>query len=311
VATRSEALIIFSFFVVLFASQNVFSGTTPLEALLPKDTPNGWALRRAPETFTRETLFEHIDGQADLFLQYGFEGSVFAVYRNVNSSEDKIDVDIYDMGNSLQAFGVFSRFRQDESPAGIGLDSYLEDRYAFFYKGKYFVALQATDSNPSIVKRLAQEIESRISDNSTPPKEIGYFPKSGLKPGSIEYFPNGLLGRQFLKKGFKASYVKKDEMKTDAKIISEDREFSLFLSIFENSQDALSAMRLFKEHLSEKGRVAEGIPKQFGPDVLTGVDPYQGKIMVAHKGHYLVGAVGFEQDSDGEQRLAELMKEVK
>ena len=114
-----------------------------MESLVPKIAPDGWALRGAPETFTRDTLFEHIDGQADLFLQYGFQGSVFAIYRNVNSSDDKIDADIYDMGNSLQAFGVFSRFRQEEKSAGIGLDSYLEDRYAFFYKGKYFVVLQA------------------------------------------------------------------------------------------------------------------------------------------------------------------------
>lgn len=33
--------------------------------------------------------------------------------------------------------------------------------------------------------------------------------------------------------------------------------------------------------------------------------------MVAHKGQYLLGAVGFEQDSEGEQRLAELMKELR
>ncbi len=205
--TRREGLIILSFLVVLFASPNVFSGTTPIESLVPKVPPDGWAVRDASETFTRETLFEHIDGQADLFLQYGFEKSVFAIYRNVNSSDDKIDVDIYDMGNPLQAFGIFSRFRQEESPAGIGLDSYLADRYALFYKGKYFVVLQAQDSNASTLKRLAKEIESRISDNSAPPKEIGYFPKSGLKPGSIEYIPDGLLGHQFLKRGFKASYV--------------------------------------------------------------------------------------------------------
>ena len=161
------------------------------------------------------------------------------------------------------------------------------------------------------MKRLAQEIESRISDNSSPPKEIGYFPKSGLKSGSIEYFPDGLLGHEFLKRGFKASYVKQDETKTDAKTTSEDREFHLFLSIFENSQDASNAIRLFREHLSKKGKITEGISTQFGPDVLTGVDPYQGKIIVAQKGSSLVGAVGFEQDKDGEQRLAELMKDVK
>ena len=136
------------------------------------------------------------------------------------------------MGNSLQAFGVFSRFRQDESPAGIGLDSYLEDRYALFYKGKYFVVLQATDSNPSILKQLAQEIESRISDNSAPPKEIAYFPKNGLKPGSIEYFPDGLLGHQFLKRGFKASYVENDGKKNDAKTdVGRQRLSSLLVHI--------------------------------------------------------------------------------
>jgi len=310
VASKGEALIIFFFFAVLFAPQNVFSETKTMESLVPKDASSGWALKRAPETFTRETLFEHIDGQADLFLQYGFEGSVFAVYWKGDSSEDKIDVDIYDMGNSLQAFGVFSRFRQEESPAGIGLDSYLENQYAFFYKGKYFVALQATDSNPSILKRLAQDIESRISDNSTAPKEIGYFPKDGLKPGSIEYFPTGLLGREFLKRGFKASYVKKDETKTNARAMAEDGELSLFVSIFENSQDALNAMKLFREHLSKQGKLAQGISTQIGPDVLSGVDTYQGKIIVACKGNYLLGVVGFEQDNDGEQRLAELMKNV-
>jgi hypothetical protein len=236
--SRHVGLVILFFLVVLFASQDVFPAATPIESLVPKTAQDGWALRDTPETFTRETLFEHIDGQADLFLQYGFEKSVLAIYRNANSSEDKIDVDIYDMGNSLQAFGVFSRFRQDESPAGIGLDSYLADNYALFYKGKHFVVLQATDANPSTLKGLAKDIESRILDKSPPPKEIGYFPKSGLKLGSIEYFPDGLLGHQFLKRGFKASYEENDKTTADAKTTAEDRNSCLFLSIFENPQEA-------------------------------------------------------------------------
>ncbi|MGO9119707.1 MAG: DUF6599 family protein [Desulfomonilaceae bacterium] len=309
--TRHMGLVILFSLAVLLAYQDVFSKATPIESLVPKPAPDGWALSDAPETFTRETLFEHIDGQADLFLQYGFERSVLAIYRKENSSEDKIDVDIYDMGNSLQAFGVFSRFRQDESPAEIGLDSYLADNYAIFYKGKYFVVLQATDANPSTLKELAKEIESRILDKSLPPKEIAYFPNTGLKPGSIEYFPDGLLGHQFLKRGFKASYEENDKTTADAKTTAEDRNSHLFLSIFENPQEAMNAMRLFREYLSKKGKIAEGIPTQFGPDALVGVDPYQGKIVVAQKGPCLVGAVGFEQDREGERRLAELMKEIK
>jgi hypothetical protein len=309
--TKRQALIIVSFLAVLFAPQDVLSGMPSLESLVPKSVPEGWALREAPETFTRETLFEHIDGQADLFIQYGFDKSVFAVYQKANASDDKIDVDIYDMGNSLQAFGVFSRFRQDESPAGIGLDSYLGDQYAFFYKGKYFVVLQATDSNLLILKQLAQEIESGILDKSPPPKEIDYFPKTGLKPGSIEYFPDGPPGHQFLKRGIKASYVENNGKKNDAKTDSEGRDLHLLLYIFDTSQEAVDALKLLRENLSKKGKPETGAANQFGPDALIGTDPYQGKSVVVQKGPYLVGAIGFEQDKEGERRLAELMKEIK
>jgi hypothetical protein len=308
---RRKGLIILSFLMILFASQDVLSQKPGIESRLPKIAPSGWILKDPPESFTKETLFEHINGQADLFLHYGFEKSIFAIYQNENTPDDRIDVDIFDMGNPLQAFGVFSRFRQEGSAAGIGLDSSLGDRHAIFYKGRYFVVLQAVDTNPLALKRFAIEIESRIWDNSGPPKEIGYFPKDGLKPGSIEYFPDGLLGYQFLKRGFKASYVEKDEKKTDSKTVSEDQEFHLFLSIFENSQEAMNALRVFRENLSRKGKITDGISAQFGPDALTGTDPYQGKIIVAQTGPYLVGAVGFEQDRDGEQRLAELINIVK
>jgi len=309
--TRRQALIIVSFLAVLLAPHDVLHGMAYLESLVPKTVSDEWALREAPETFTRETLFEHIDGQADLFIQYGFDKSVFAIYRKANASDDKIDLDIYDMGNSLQAFGVFSRFRQDESPAGIGLDSYLGDQYAIFYKGKYFVVLQSTDSNPLILKRLAQEIESGILDDSPPPKEIAYFPRTGLKPGSIEYFPDGLLGHQFLKRGFKASYLENDGKKNEAKTDSEDKESHLFVSIFDNSQEAANALKLFRENLSKKGKLETGATIRFGPDAVIGMDPYQGKTIVVQKGPCLAGAIGFEQDNEAERRLDDLMKEIK
>lgn len=306
--TRREALIIISLLGILFAFHDLPAGTIPIESLVPKTAPEGWILRDSPETFTRETLFEHINGQADLFVQYGFENSVFAVYQNASSSEDKVELDIYDMGDSLHAYGVFSRFRQEEKPAGIGLDSYLGDKYAIFYKGKYSVVLQATDSN-TILKRLAQEIESRISDTSASPGELEYFPKTGLKPGSIEYFPDGLLGYQFLHRGFRASYTEQNT-KTGEKAGGDVPEFHLFLSIFENPQEALDALQRYRANLLKKGKLETGTSTQFGPNSLIGTDPYQGKTVVVQKGPYLLGAVGF-QDREGQERLADMMKEIK
>ncbi len=306
---RRNWLILIYLFVRLAVPGDVFSGASNMISLVPEETPHGWVLKGAPQVFTKETLFEHINGQADLFLQYGFEESIFTVYQNNSSSQDRIDLDIYDMGDVVQAFGIFSRFRQDDHPAGIGLDSYLDDRYALFYKGKYFVVLQATESSPSTLKQLARQIESRIIDSSLPPKEIGYFPKSGLKPGSIEYYPQGLMGRQFLKRGFKATYLLPD--KTKAKPEVESPDAGLFIAIFDNTEEAESALENFKEDLSKRGSAQAAIRSQPGFETVKGEDAYQGKLIIVHKGCHLAGAAGFEKEKDAESLLAELIGSIR
>ena len=154
----------------------------------------GWTLASGPQTYTKKTLFEHVNGQAELFFKYGFQKSAFAIYQEKKNQKNQIDLDIYDVGNVLQAFGIFSRFRNEDRPAGIGLDSYLDDHSLLFYQGKYFVMLYAVESNPPILKELGMAVSSKILDPSLPPKEIGYFPKEGLKPGSIQYFPKVFWG---------------------------------------------------------------------------------------------------------------------
>lgn len=139
--TRPGRLLLVCLFVCLSVPGYVFSETSGMKSLVPETAPEGWVATETPEVFTKKTLFEHIDGQADLFLQYGFERSIFTSYQKRDSSDERIDLDIYDMGNVTHAFGIFSRFRQGDRLAGIGLDSYLEDDYALFYRGKYFVIL--------------------------------------------------------------------------------------------------------------------------------------------------------------------------
>jgi hypothetical protein len=255
-------------------------------------------------------LFEHIDGQADLFLQYGFQQSAFVVYENSRASQEKIDADVYDMGDPVHAFGVFSRFRQENRPAGIGFDSYLDDQYAIFYKGKYFVVLQATEATSTGLKQLAQIIESRITDAGDAPKELGYFPKKGLKPGSIEYYPEGLMGRQFLKRGFKARYTGKEqaEAKTDGD--ADEPDSSLFIAMFDSPGEAATALKSFKEVLSKNGKVEALAAVQPGCETVQGKDPYQGQIVLVHKGRYLVGAAGFEKEKYAEALLTELVRTI-
>ena len=317
-------LIILSILTAIFVWFEASSWAVPLESLIPKkDLPDGWALIDGPQTYTEKTLFKHIDGQAELYLKYGFQKSIFAIYQSRKNPKNQIELDIYDMGNVLQAFGVFSRFRNEDRPGGFGLDSYLDDHSALFYKGKYFVLLYATESSPSALKQWATKIASKIVDPSPPPNEISYFPKNGLKPGSIQYFPEGLLGHQFLKRGFQGIYIEKEEVKVEAedknkkdtedetKAKTENKEFKLFLAIYRDSQEAMNALKAYKEDLSKKGNVFSGSIIEFKALAVRGEDPYQGKVFVLQKGFYLLGVVGFEREEEGEDLLAEFVKKVK
>jgi hypothetical protein len=297
---KNKIVITISVFVMIVTCWGVSSGATPLESLIPKkDVPKEWTLIHGPQLYNKKTLFEHINGQAELYLKYGFRQSVFAIYQNKNKTQNQIEVDIYEMGNVVQAFGVFSRFRNEDHPGGFGLDSFLDDHTALFYKGKFFVLLYATESNPEFLRQFSKLISSKILDSSPPPKEVSYFPKNGLKPGSIQYFPEGLLGHKFLKKGFRATYV------------DGEKESHLFLSIFKDSQEVTNALKVYKEDLSKKGKVSSENLIQFGTRALKGEDPYQGKVIVLQKGFYLLGVIGFEKEENAENRLKEFIEKVK
>ena len=297
---NNKIAITLSVFVLIVTCWGVSSAATPLDSLIPRrDIPKEWTLIHGPQTYNQKTLFGHIDGQAELFLKYGFQKSVFAIYQNKKSREDQIEVDIYDLGNVVQAFGIFSRFRNEDRPGGFGLDSFLDDHSAFFYKGKYFVMVYAAESNPDLLRQFSKLILLKISDPSPPPQEISYFPKNGLKPGSIQYFPEGLLGHQFLKRGFQGTYM------------DGEKEFHLFLATFKDSQEAMNALKVYKDDLSKKGKVSSGGIIQFKTGALRGEDPYQGKVIVLRKGFYLLGIVGFEKEEGGENSLREFIEKVK
>ena len=288
---------------------SALSKEVPIESLLPTKLPEGWKQIGSPQVYTRKTLFNRINGQAELFFKYGFQKSVFALYRNKNNAKDQVELDIYDMGNVLQAFGIFSRLRSEDRSAGVGLESYLEDSSLLFYGGRYFVTLYATEGDSSILTRLAKTISSEIPDSSPPPKEIDYFPKNGLKPGSIEYYPEGLLGYQFFKRGFQGVYLQKNQDKVEAK--GEDKECYLFLVILKDPRDAEDALKAYRDSLSKKGKIDSTVQARFGPNGLKGEDPNRGKVIVVQRGFYLLGVAGFEKGEDGENRLAEFMREVR
>jgi hypothetical protein len=170
--------------------------------------------------------------------------------------------------------------------------------------------LYATEADPSLLKRMATTISSSIADSTPAPKEIDYFPKGGLKPGSIEYYPEGLLGYQFFKRGFQGVYLRKNQDKVQAKAEGEDKEYYLFLAILKDPKDAQEALKTYRDSLSKRGKLDSTAPARFGPNGLKGEDPNRGKVIVVQKAFYLVGLTGFNSVGHAEKLLEEFLKNI-
>ena len=304
---------VISLLISIFIWSQALSKEISIESLLPKKLPEGWRQVGSPQVYNQKNLFNRINGQAELFFKYGFQESVFTIYQNKNNSKDQIELDLYDMGNVLQAFGIFSRFRSEDRSAGVGLESYVEDTSLLFYKGRYFVMLYATEADSSILMRLARTISSGVPNASSSPKEITYFPKDGLKPGSIQYYPEGLLGYQFFKRGFQGVYLEKAEakVKVEEKTKSEDKEYYLFLVILKDPKDAEDALKTYRDSLLKRGKVDSTTPARFGPNGLRGEDPNRGKVIIVAKGFYLAGITGFDSVGHAEKLLEEFIKNIR
>lgn len=149
---------------------------------------DGWKADGNWKHYGRKTLFQHIDGGAELYLAYRFKEAL--VRRYLKPNEMEIAVDIYDMEKPEDAFGVFSvECCGDEVGIGQGSD-YIEGLLRF-WKGRFFVSILTrleTEESKSAVLKLGRLISAAITTTGELPKIVSLLPKDGLKVRSVRFF---------------------------------------------------------------------------------------------------------------------------
>lgn len=152
------------------------------------DSFDGWKADGSWKHYTRDTLFHHINGGAELYLAYRFKEAL--VRRYLRGGEMEIAVDIYDMSSPEDAFGVFSVECYGEE-VGIGQGSDYIEGLLRFWKGRFFVSILArleTDESKAAVFKLGKLIDNSISAAGALPEILQLLPKDGLKERSIRFF---------------------------------------------------------------------------------------------------------------------------
>ena len=159
----------------------------PLRQALPSEI-SGWRTGREDQFFTRDDVFDYMNGGGEIYLAYDFQFVFVREY--VRDEAPSIVAEIYQMSSSADAFGVFTH-DTDGDEVELGQGAIYAAGLLRLWKDKIFVRILADSETPeakAVILELGEKIAGTIALEGEKPGLIKAIPAEGLKPKSVCYF---------------------------------------------------------------------------------------------------------------------------
>jgi hypothetical protein len=299
VMQKTIPFILMIFLWLIYASIPVHAVETDMTHILPAPACHpDWHMDGQITFFNKDTLFDHINGESELYFPYGFELLAFARYVNKLDPKAAFDADVYKMGSLLNAFGMYANYRRkDDAAVTVGADGSASSSQLIFYQDRYLVRLQAsgtTNPAPDIFLACARAISEKLPQDKSRPKDLDAFNLPDIDPKTVRYIAQSLLGYEFFQKGIMA----------DATI--NQQPIQVFLVIENSAEAARKAFDRYGEYLKTTG-VPVPMADNQKPASLKARDPMYGNVVVEQQGPFIYGAIRLKDDT-GVQPLIEKLR---
>ncbi len=257
---------------------------TDLTAFLPASI-GGLVRDVQVRLFTRDNLFEHVDGHAELFISQGFVALAVAGYK---AEKDKAGMpaylaEIYHMGTPENAFGVMSEESLEAEPEDIGFMGFRTDKTVMFIQGPYYAKIASFSSGAESLTIAAQLIR-KMGDLKTVLPQFARFPEKGALPEGRSFIRSDYMGLDFISHVFEQRYQR-----------GEAAFYAFLVEPQEGVQKFVADMLSFY-----KGLGTEVVPFEVGGARAWEIrDKYEGTWSLVMSG---VSLVGVREMKDGEAR---------
>lgn len=154
---------------------------------------NGWKAVSEDRIFDKSTIFSYINGGAEVYKAYNMQGCLSRRY--TISDGPAIMLDIFDMGSSQNAFGVFTH-DTDGKVVAIGQDGRLRPGWLSFWKYRFFVSVYAEDDTlpaQKAVIALGERVAGAIQGRGAKPGILSRLPTKGLQSENVRYLRHPIL----------------------------------------------------------------------------------------------------------------------
>jgi hypothetical protein len=253
-----------------------------LQRFVLSPLPGRAAAENAPSFYQPDTLLQHIKGGADVYLLYDFQ---IMLHQSFKSAGAEITVDIYDMGNPENAFGIYAAER---SPSykffAIGAEGYRSNGILNFVQDHYYVKLAGSGGNTDLLlDQFANTLSQRIGGSRSLPALLRQLPQENRVPHSEQYVRKDPMGQAFLAPAYIATYAWGHQ------------QSKLLISMANDATSAKSRLDELTKHFKQTGECSPD--PDAGPDAIQTKKSLEGGALARTQGRYLIVLLNPQQDA--------------
>ncbi len=270
--------------------------------LVPLDAAkSGIVAFSGPERFGPDTLFEKINGRADLYLDAGFVSLSTQRFAVDSASDRWVELFVYDMATAENAFSVFSLQRRDGARDDDALpNAYRTENALFMVHGSNYLEIIGTDDTEAlqqVMGTLAQRFIDSHGAAAPPVRGQDLLPVQGREPDSLRLIASKAFGFEGMDRVYTADYQ------------VDGHRLTAFVSERQTPAEAAALAADYRQTLLSFGAVVVDASVPFDHAAVVQIfDTYE---IVFHHGRYLAGvheADDLERATRLAQQLADHLK---
>ena len=243
-------------------------------------TGTGMAPFSPPERFGPDTLYEKINGRADLYLSSGFVSLTAQRFSMDNTADNWVEVFIYDMATPENAFSVFSMQRREGARTDETIPSaYRTENALFMAHEKFYLEIIGTDASEALQQTIGPLARAFVQAHGGTPVEsapgANLFPESGLQVESLQLVTANAFGYEQLDRVYTVEYL------------IDGTRLTAFVSDRQTADAASALAAEYRQTLASYGATTIDAPLPVeGAAVMQFFDTYE---IIFSKGKYLAG----------------------
>ena len=266
------------------AQNSAFSDGTPrthapaiaqkqLESLLSAPLPGRAVPQDQPSLYKPDTLYQYIDGGADIYLLYEFRS---LLHQDFKSGAVELTADIYDMGNPEDAFGIYAAERSlGYKFMALGVEGYQSEGILNFLQDHYYVKLSGSGPNAgALLDQFARILSGRIGGSRTLPALLEKLPQEHRVKHSEQYMRKDPLGHEFLAPAYVVTYAWGRQPS------------KLLISLANDAAGARTRLEQLAQHFKKSGECAPA--SELGEGGIRAKNGFDGRVIARAQGRYLI-----------------------